>query len=267
MRSIMQKNEPPIRILSDINANMTYAQFTAEMDTANLRETRVYFASSAISENIGLQRSGHMIYLNRMTNTTSTLIAFPLSTSKNFYKLNRFNSVWQSWVNIDIDTIENMLTTNTTDIATLDHNRGMSKIYTILPNSVEFTYFVDIISPQVNISEINFCTCNGLVHMEVTGTTTDSFNIGTAIKILNFRNTPTDSTRTLYPKNTLCTGIAEFPSNYVNPKSTGFIRNGELYFINESNLQQPTGTGFKVSVDYFCDNAINLSNIENNYGT
>lgn len=169
----------------------------------------------------------------------------------------------------DIATLQTQVGTNTTDIATLDHNRSMSKIYTITPNDLEFSYFVLMVSSQVNVTEINFCTCNGLVHMEVTGTTTEDFNIGSPIKVLTFRQpiSPDTQLRTLFPKNTLYNGIAEFPANYVNPKSIGFIRNDALYFINESNLQQPAGTAFKVSVDYFCDTAINLSNIENNYGS
>ena len=269
MQSLMQKTEPPIRFLADVNSNMSFAEFLTEMDSANLRETRIYFSSGAISENIGLSRNTYMLYLNRITSTTSTVLAFPLTNSKNFYKLNKSSSTWGSWITINNDNLETQVGTNTTDIATLDHNRSMSKTYTITPSDVEFTYFVYMVSSQVSITEVNFCTCNGLVHMEVTGTTTEAFNIGAPIKVLTFRQPPTPDTvfRSLYPKNTLSSGIASFPANYVNPQSTGFIRNDGLYFINESNSQQPTGTSFKVSVDYFCDTAINLSNIENNYGT
>lgn len=111
MQSVMQKNEPPIRFLAEVKSDMTFAEFLAEMDTAYLRETRIYFSSGAISENIGLARTTHIIYLERVTSATSTVLAFPLTNSKNFYKLNKSSSTWGSWITIDNDSIETAIST------------------------------------------------------------------------------------------------------------------------------------------------------------
>ena len=112
MQTIMQNKEQPLRVLADININMSLSEFYDEMNKCNIREIRSYFCSSNISENLGLPRGAYIIYLNRFSASTGTMLAFTINESKNFYKKNMLNSTWGSWIVINNDQIETEIESN-----------------------------------------------------------------------------------------------------------------------------------------------------------